>query len=100
MPQSSRNQIAISAYDSAVGDFFAEGGTVPDLDALTRLAGAVAADVDRWGPLVDRLDHAAKARLDRHRAATVVLETVFDEVLTATAWRAVLATLALTPRPA
>lgn len=85
----------LSAYDSSTDDLTRAGAPISDLAGVSVLATRLAADVNAWRIMVDRLDHAAGGRLDVRRAATLVLESVFDEVLVPSAWRVLSAALAL-----
>jgi hypothetical protein len=63
--------------------------------ALMGLAEAIRAAVAAWAVPLRRM-HAARP-LDPRRAAALVAETVFDEILIAPAWRLLAAALELAP---
>lgn len=91
----SRRRDLLSAYDAFADDLTRGGASTSDLAGLSALAARLAADVNGWRDIVERLDHAIGARLDPDRAAALVLESVFDEVLVPNAWRVLSAALAL-----
>lgn len=95
MPTPYRDRQASSAFDAAAAALADDGAPASDLVVLGKLAAVLTADVGRWRVLVDQLDHAACARLDPRRAAVLIVESVFDEVLIPSAWRALSATTAL-----
>lgn len=66
-----------------------------EIEALSDLAGDLAAAANGWGAAVGRLDLARVASFDPRRAGTLILETVFDEVLSPDAWRVLAAALEL-----
>jgi hypothetical protein len=86
----------LHAVDGHCADFIAdcvrrgEAGRViarADLELLMDLARLIGLGVRSWASIFARLDLAAAADFDRHRAAALVLETVFDELLEPPAWR-------------
>jgi hypothetical protein len=86
----------LHSFDGFAADFsresaarFAAGRATAaaDLAALLDLARDLAADVRSWTDFVGRLGVAAAGGLAPRRAADMVLETVFEEVLTPAAWR-------------
>jgi hypothetical protein len=94
----------LRTYDGLAADFCSEGlvgaeagaaGAAADLDLLMELSCGLAASARSWAITVGALDLAAAAPLDPHRAAMLILETVFDEVLTPSAWRVLAAGLDL-----
>lgn len=64
-----------------------------DLGRLAALAKTVVGDIDGWGDRFEALDCAAA--YDRPRAAVLILESVFDEVLTPDACRVLSAEIQL-----
>jgi len=95
---------ALHSFDGYRADFVAEcrsgamaGGAIAlaDLDLLLDLTRDLAADVRSWADLAGRLELAASGRLAPRRAADIVLETVFEEVLTPSAWRVLASALEL-----
>ena len=95
MVSSTARRDLLSAYDASADDLTRGRAPISDLAGVSALAMRLAADVNAWRHMVERLDHAAGARLDVHRAADLVLESVFDEVLAPSAWRVLSAALAL-----
>ena len=91
----SRRRDLLSAYDAFADDLTRGGASTSDLAGLSALAARLAADVNGWRDIVERLDHAIGARLDPGRAAALVLDSVFDEVLIPDAWRVLSASLAV-----
>ena len=89
----------LTVYDAFADDLARDGVPTSDLASLSVLATRLAADVNGWRDIVDRLDRAAGARLDPSRATTLVLDSVFDEVLTPSAWRVLSASLTLDQDP-
>ena len=102
MPSPSARSALLHAFDHSAADLAADrarrleaGRAVAreEIDALTALAGAINRNVREWdarlAPL--DLDHGFDAR----RAGTLILETVFDEVLSPEAWRVLAAALDL-----
>ena len=85
----------LSDFDAAASDLMRDGGRESDLDRLDVLAKTLAADTRRWRDIVDGLEGAAGARLNPGRVLAIILESVFDEVLSAPAWRVLAANLAL-----
>jgi hypothetical protein len=90
----------LNSFDGFAADFSRESAArvaagrataAADLTVLVDLARELAADVRAWTDFVGRLDVASPGGLAPRRAADMVLETVFQEVLTPAAWR-VLAT--------
>lgn len=90
--------------DAIAADFMAQaretggpGGRLAqaEIDGLHALAGAIAAAVDGWRNLCAPLDLAATRAFDDTRARAIVMETVFDEVLSPPAWRLLQAALNL-----
>ena len=73
---------------------FDGGGAVAaaEIKTLTRLSETIVDHVGQWCCLTDDLDLAEP--LDRHRAGRLVLESVFDEVLSPEAWRVLAAAFA------
>ena len=66
-----------------------------DLETLNQLASAIARDLEHWGRLVHRLDLAAPGPFDPRRAAALIAESVFEEILSPDAWAFLAATLDL-----
>ncbi|MGH7022249.1 MAG: hypothetical protein ACREEB_01515 [Caulobacteraceae bacterium] len=66
---------------------FEAGGRVAELElrTLASLAAAIGRSVGEWRALTAQLELARA--LDVPRAAALILETVFDEVLAPAAWR-------------
>jgi len=66
---------------------FDAGGHVAEQEfrQLLTLAAAIGRDVQAWSALTGRLELAR--RMDKRRAGILVLESVFDELLTPVAWR-------------
>ena len=95
MPLTSRRRDLLSAYDTFADDLTRGGASTSDLAGLSALATRLAADVNGWRDIVDRLDHTVGVRLDPGRAAALVLDSVFDEVLIPGAWRLLSASLVL-----
>ena len=95
MPPSAARRDLLIAYDALAEDLTRVGAPISDLAGVSALATRLAADVTAWRTIVERLNHAAGARLDVRRAADLVLESVFDEVLVPSAWRVLSAALAL-----
>lgn len=90
----------LQSFAGYAADFSRESGTrvaagrdtaAADLAVLMDLARDLAADVRSWIGFLDRLGVASPGGLAPRRAVDLVLETVFEEVLTPAAWR-VLAT--------
>jgi hypothetical protein len=79
-------------------DRFEDGAQLAaaEIETLGELAAAIAADLADWRSLAARLDVARATPFDPRRAGAMVLETVFDEVLTPDAWRVLAAALDLT----
>jgi hypothetical protein len=67
---------------------------------LTDLAGAIAASVAEWLRRVEPLDLARRIAFDDERAGALVLESVFDDLLTPAAWRVLSAAFDLAGHPA
>ena len=88
--------LAASAQGVELGARLARG----DVARLTDLAGAMAASLADWGRRVERFDLARRAVFDETRAAALVLESVFDELLTPDAWRVLAAAFDLARSPA
>jgi hypothetical protein len=64
-----------------------------DLQILDELASAIARDVKDWAILVHRLDLAATGPFDPRRAAALIAESVFEEILNPDAWAVLSASL-------
>jgi hypothetical protein len=66
-----------------------------DLQRLMVLARAVLDAVRGWTALAESLEFGESVALDVDRAAAIVLETVFDDILETSAWRVLAAGVAL-----
>ena len=97
MPDLDRDRRFRSLYDAGAAELRCAGAPDSDLAVLGALADGLVADIRRWRALTDRLDHAACRRLDPNRAAGLLLESVFDEVLIAPACGVLSALLRLAP---
>lgn len=106
---SNRRGDLLRAFDAHAGAFVAASGRSIDLGArlaagdvaaLTGLADALAASLADWGRRLEGLDPARRGAFDETRAASLLLESVFDEVLTPAAWRVLAAALELAWTPA
>lgn len=84
------------AYSAACAERAPAGARIARMDSaiLGELAAAIRASAMIWADLFADLDLAASARFDRERAAVLVAESVFDEVLEPAAWRVLSAALA------
>lgn len=82
------------ALDAARGSLEA-AATEADIGRLAALAGSLAAAATDWRRAVAALDLAREAEISAPRAARLVAETVFDEVLTPAACRVLVSALAL-----
>jgi len=71
-----------------------------EIAQLTDLAGAIAASLAEWRRRVEPLDLARQIAFDDERAGALVLESVFDDLLTPPAWRVLSAALDLALHPA
>jgi hypothetical protein len=94
----------LSAFDAHAGAFLAAsaegvelGGRLAqeEIAHLTDLAGAMAVSLAQWRRRVERLDLARRATFDEARAGALILESVFDGLLTPYAWRVLSAALDL-----
>jgi hypothetical protein len=74
---------------------FEAGGAVAaaEIETLTRLSRTLVGNVGQWRSLAGDLDLCE--RFDADRAGRLVLESVFDEVLSPEAWRLLAAAFAL-----
>lgn len=74
---------------------FEAGGAVAaaEVAALTLLAEAIARGIGEWRTLTAPLELAAT--FDTTRAGALVLESLFDDILTPPAWRVLAAALAM-----
>jgi hypothetical protein len=99
----------LHAFDAHAQAFSADAADRGELGArlshgeiahLTDLAGALAASLADWRRRVEPLDLARRAVFDEGRAGTLVLESVFDDLLTPDAWRVLSAAFDLARRPA
>ena len=95
-----RRRALLSTYDAAISEVRRDSVQASEVIFLDDLATALIADIGRWRVLVDRLDRAANGRLNSRRAAQLVLENVFDDVLIPSAWRLMAASVALARGPA
>jgi hypothetical protein len=68
-----------------------------DLHILDQLASAIARDLRHWATLAYRLDLAATCPFDPRRAAALIAESVFEEILAPDAWAVLAASLDLAP---
>ncbi len=68
-----------------------------DLEILDQLASSIARDLKDWAILVHRLDLAATGAFDPRRAAALIAESVFEEILSPDAWAVLSASLDLAP---
>jgi hypothetical protein len=71
-----------------------------DIERLWRLAEGLVRDLGRWRERLDGLEAASISPLDVGQTAELILETVFDEVLSPEANRLLGAALALELAPA
>jgi len=68
-----------------------------DLHILDQLASSIARDLKDWAILVHCLDLPATGAFDPRRAAALIAESVFEEVLSPDAWAVLSASLDLAP---
>jgi len=94
-PTDSRGEL-LRAFDAHAQAFAAPG----EIARLTGLAAALAASIADWNGRLDRLDVGRCAPFDADRATALVLESVFDEVLTPAAWRVLAAAVEIVASPA
>ena len=76
-------------FEQACAERFEGGRQIAraEIDALVHLADRVGKDMAAWSDAAMRLDVSLSRSFDPRRAAVLVLESVFDEVLTPEAWR-------------
>ena len=86
----------LHAYDGHAADFAddcarrAQAGrviAVGDTEVLMGLARAIETQARGWRDAVRRLELAATRELDPDRAAALIVETVFEDVLSEPGWR-------------
>ena len=106
---SDRRGDLLRAFDAHAGALIAASGRSIDLGArlaagdvtgLTGLAGALAASLADWGRRLEGLDLTRRGAYDETRAASLLLESVFDEALTPAAWRVLAAAVEIVASPA
>jgi hypothetical protein len=68
-----------------------------DLHILDQLASSIARDLKDWAILVHCLDLPATGAFDPRRAAALIAESVFEEILSPDAWAVLSASLDLAP---
>jgi hypothetical protein len=68
-----------------------------EVETLVCLANRVGKDLAGWSDAAAQLDLSLARSFDRRRAAVLVLESVFDDLLTPEAWRVLAAALEQDP---
>jgi hypothetical protein len=91
-----------AAFSAAAADRAELGGPLSqgEIAHLTGLAGAIAASLADWRRRLEPLGLARRIAFEEARAGALVLESVFDDLLTPGAWRVLGAALDLAQRPA
>jgi hypothetical protein len=86
---------AMSADRAELGAGLSRG----EIAQLTGLAGALAANLAEWRRILRPLDLAGRIAFDEERAGILLLESVFDDLLTPEAWRVLRAAFDLARHP-
>jgi hypothetical protein len=94
MEEADSHGILLRIFDAraaALDDSRALDPDEPEVAIMTELADALFAAVCAWNVIIADVEPARRARFDARRAGALVIESVFDELLTPPACRVLMA---------